>query len=370
MQESTAKTATEWVFVARSVAQLPGGQDQALRCMARAGIVAQDVADWLAVAKAWAQDFSDEEMAQQCLGRAELLAEKLDEWEKIAWAWETIAKIWKEHFEDIDNSVRCMKKAEEFAEDSDEWVYIAKVWKDSFHDSDSVSRCMEVVESSAEDTGDWLRIAKMWKEELQDLNEAIRCMEQAEEVADYFEDYSALEETWREDFQDVDRDIVRSAIQRLVDTADAEFGLTEIVNLAFGDQGSNQVTLASETAVSEAGEAPVSITDLGYLAPGAIFVQTGIWSRECYSAHRPDCYARYYVFKVAMLVGVQIDLSSEIDAYLYLLDADGNVLEENDDWQNGTDSRISRHLSTGTYTIEATTFDEEESGEFSLAINT
>ena len=71
-----------------------------------------------------------------------------------------------------------------------------------------------------------------------------------------------------------------------------------------------------------------------------------------------------------MPVGVQIDLSSEIDAYLYLLDADGNVLEENDDWQNGTDSRISRHLSTGTYTIQATTFDEEESGEFSLAINT
>ena len=196
-------------------------------------------------------------------------------------------------------------------------------------------------------------------------------MTEAEEVADDFENYSALEETWREDFQDVDQDIVRRAIQRLVDAADAEFGLTEIMNLAFGDQGSNQVTLASEKPVSEADEAPVGITDLGYIVPGAIFVQTGIWNGECYSAHRPDCYARYYVFKVAMPVGVQIDLSSEVDAYLYLLDADDAVLDDNDDWQEGTESRISRHLNYRySIRLRQQAFGEEESGEFSLAINT
>ena len=88
MQENTAKTAAEWVFVARSVAQLPGGQDQALRCMARAGMAAQDVADWLAVAKAWAETFNDSEMARQCMSHAESHAENSDSWNLIADVWE------------------------------------------------------------------------------------------------------------------------------------------------------------------------------------------------------------------------------------------------------------------------------------------
>ena len=52
VQENVAKTAAEWVFVAKSVAQLPGGESQAMRCMARAEELAQEVSDWLAVAKA------------------------------------------------------------------------------------------------------------------------------------------------------------------------------------------------------------------------------------------------------------------------------------------------------------------------------
>ena len=72
MQENTAKTAAEWVFVAKSVAHLPGGEVQALRCMARAELAAQDTVDWLAVAEAWAQDFDDSEIARQCLSKAEV----------------------------------------------------------------------------------------------------------------------------------------------------------------------------------------------------------------------------------------------------------------------------------------------------------
>ena len=329
MQENVAKTAAEWVFVARSVAQLPDGQAQALRCMARAGVLAQGDEEWIAIAEAWARDFDDTGMARHCMAKAE------------------------------NNAVH-----------SYDWIELAKIWKENIQDSDEAQRYLAEAENAAEDTGDWVLIAKIWKKNFQDTDNAIRCMEQAEEVADYFEDYSALEETWREDFHDVGRDIVRSAIQRLVDAAGAEFGLAEIMDSAFGSQGSNQVSLVSETEVAKADEAPMGITDLGYLMLGAGFTQTGIWNSECYSAHRPDCYARRYAFKVTMPLVVRIDLSSEVDAYLYLLDADGNVLEENDDWQDGTDSRISRHLAAGTYTIEATTFGEEESGEFSLVINT
>lgn len=71
---------------------------------------------------------------------------------------------------------------------------------------------------------------------------------------------------------------------------------------------------------------------------------------------------------------VTIDLTSnDADTYLYLIkgsDLDGDVLEENDDWQDGTDSRISRHLVPGTYIIETTTYQTEKPGDFSLAINT
>ena len=45
MQENAAKTATEWVFVARSLAQLPDGQSQAMCCVALASIAAQDAQD-------------------------------------------------------------------------------------------------------------------------------------------------------------------------------------------------------------------------------------------------------------------------------------------------------------------------------------
>lgn len=357
MLDNTAKSATEWVFVARSMAQMPGGETQALRCMARAGLAAQDVADWLAVAEAWAQDFGDEEMARQCLVKAEEIAAEEDD-------WLVISKAWRLTLNDSHSAISCIRDT------VPDWIAIAKSWVQDSTDAEMARLCLERAEDEAEDTDAWIRMAVLWKNLLQNTNEAIRCLERAEDVADYFEDYSALEETWRENFQEVDRNIVNNAIQRLVDAADTEFDLTEIMDSALGNRGSNQASLASETEVTKADDAPVGITDLGYLMPGAIFAQTGIWNSECYSVHRPDRYARHYAFRMAMPLEVRIDLSSDIHAYLYLLDADGNVLEENDDWQDGTDSRISRHLAVGTYTIEATTFDKEESGEFSLAINT
>ena len=87
MPENTAKTAAEWVFVAKSVAQLPDGENLALRCMTRAGIAAEDVSDWVAVAKTWADTFNDSEMDQQCMSIAESVAKTSDDWELIAFTW-------------------------------------------------------------------------------------------------------------------------------------------------------------------------------------------------------------------------------------------------------------------------------------------
>ena len=71
---------------------------------------------------------------------------------------------------------------------------------------------------------------------------------------------------------------------------------------------------------------------------------------------------------------MQIDLTSAEDTYLYLLrgaDSGGTVdRAENDDVVNAcnTNSRITETLAAGTYTIEATTYDEGVTGEFSLSI--
>ena len=67
-----------------------------------------------------------------------------------------------------------------------------------------------------------------------------------------------------------------------------------------------------------------------------------------------------------------------MDTYLYLREGDGRdgtVLHENDDHDtsefslaSSTDSGISASLSAGSYTIEVTTYDAEETGEFTLTI--
>lgn len=294
MQENTAKTAGEWVFVAKSVAQLPDGENPALRCMARAGMAAKDVSDWVAVAIAWQQEFNDLEVAR--------------------------------HY---------MMEAEKVADDSNDRIWIVKIWKDDFQDADSVDRFMKEVESDAKGTDDWIRIAKIWGEHLQDLDNAIRCMEKAEKVADYVEDYSAIEETYRTCFPNLNNAIRRAAILRVVNTIDDE----------------------------------------GYF--DSLYFH-GTWDGERVSERRNGSYAAYYRFTLHKAADIAIDLISDVDPYLYLISGDdstGEVLYENDDRPDddaeglsSTDSRIRCQLSTGTYTIEATTFDEEERGAFTLNI--
>ena len=95
------------------------------------------------------------------------------------------------------------------------------------------------------------------------------------------------------------------------------------------------------------------------------------FSANCPSALHSGKYARYYSFALASQSQVTISLtSSDADTFLYLLSGsspNGAVLYENDDVESGnTNSRISATLSTGTYTVEATTYGEGETGTFTL----
>ncbi len=64
---------------------------------------------------------------------------------------------------------------------------------------------------------------------------------------------------------------------------------------------------------------------------------------------------------------VTFQLTSSANAYLYLLDANGNVLAENDDGGGGTHARLSQTLSAGTYKLVAATASPGQSAEFSLS---
>ena len=84
-------------------------------------------------------------------------------------------------------------------------------------------------------------------------------------------------------------------------------------------------------------------------------------------------YARYYSFRVSGSTEVTIELTSSEDTYLILLIGSGKsgaVVEENDDINrpSNLNSRIVRTLSAGSYTVEATTYEGETAGDFTLTI--
>ena len=98
---------------------------------------------------------------------------------------------------------------------------------------------------------------------------------------------------------------------------------------------------------------------------------SGSWNNDCNSTHRDGSYAQYYTFTLAGEEAIKIDLTSDIDTYLYLLEdanTSGILIESNDDGGDGLNSRIIRTLSSGTYTIEATTFSAGNLGDFNLSL--
>ena len=85
-------------------------------------------------------------------------------------------------------------------------------------------------------------------------------------------------------------------------------------------------------------------------------------------------YAHYYTFTLTERSDLTIILESTADTYLYLLKGvgrDGEQVAENDDIdRDGGDynSRIAGEFEPGDYTIEATTYEAEESGTFTLTV--
>jgi vibriolysin len=105
-----------------------------------------------------------------------------------------------------------------------------------------------------------------------------------------------------------------------------------------------------------------------------LFNQTksGTWDANTVSIHHANSYAKYYTFSLAQSTLITIDLASSSDTYLLLLNgADSNapILTQDDDGGTGLNSRISMTLNPGTYTIEATTYDNQIIDSFTLRVS-
>lgn len=96
------------------------------------------------------------------------------------------------------------------------------------------------------------------------------------------------------------------------------------------------------------------------------------WDSTCSSTRRSGRYAKFYSFLLTSTATVTIDLSSSsVDTYLYLLrgaGTGGSVIRSDDDGGPGSDSRITRRLEPGSYTIEATTYSSGRTGSFLLSV--
>ena len=109
----------------------------------------------------------------------------------------------------------------------------------------------------------------------------------------------------------------------------------------------------------------------------------GTWDNTCLSENTPlgdytfptgTRYARFYTFTLSTPSTVTIELNSSADTYLYLMQGTGKtgtVLHYNDDVtrSENPNSRISQNLSASDYTIEATTYDIETAGNFTVTVS-
>ena len=97
-------------------------------------------------------------------------------------------------------------------------------------------------------------------------------------------------------------------------------------------------------------------------------------SGDCDAPHRPGSFAELWRFDGAAGQVININLGDStgtFDTYLFLLGTDGTtILAENDDCGADLDSCLLAQTlaTTGTYTIEATTFDFDDTGDYTLTI--
>ena len=166
-----------------------------------------------------------------------------------------------------------------------------------------------------------------------------------------------------------------TAISKIQETLSAGAYTIEATTYDAGETGSFTLTVAglSTTPPSQPEQTTPPTDSCGGSVPddGAI---TGEWAEGCDSQTRDGRRARFYSLSLDAEGEVTITLeSADADTYLYLREGEarsGNSLHENDDIEAGvnTNSRIVATLDAGTYTVEATTYEQGQTGDFTLTV--
>ena len=125
--------------------------------------------------------------------------------------------------------------------------------------------------------------------------------------------------------------------------------------------------------------APPEPTPAECTQPLGIAPVEGAWiSGGCISRNRTENgihYARYYTFTLGSGATIELTLESRADPYLILLDDAGEIIAQDDDDDEGNfnlsarDSGIRITLESGDYTVEATTYGGEDTGDFTLTLD-
>ncbi len=162
---------------------------------------------------------------------------------------------------------------------------------------------------------------------------------------------------------------------------DCESYPTDLQRFRFHDVSSNPLTEENDYEItitlSETSSTPDTSTSscLTQLepTPGTPLETSGTWNSDCDSENRSGSNAKYYSFILGHQGEVDIVLKAPTsrDPYMYLLQGagtSGSVIERDDDGAGYPNSQITRELSPGTYTIEATTYASNVTGDFTLTI--
>ena len=141
-----------------------------------------------------------------------------------------------------------------------------------------------------------------------------------------------------------------------------------------GDVRSRDMSTTRETGSDDSQSRPnatstCSSINLGRIDIGAFqsfLERSGGWSSgDC---NRGGHYVDLYRVHLAARGEVTIELTSNTDTFLRLVDDDGDLIDSDDDGGTDTNSRIRRTLAAGTYMVEATTYGAGETGSYELRI--
>ena len=130
-----------------------------------------------------------------------------------------------------------------------------------------------------------------------------------------------------------------------------------------------ELTVDVAPAATGCSDDPINLGELTTDLSQEDLYAEGTWTSDCDSINREGSYARFYNFTLTQAATVQVDLSSNFDTYLYLLEADGSQIESDD--STGLfdeETRVSRYLLPRTYIVEVTTRDREQTGFFNLNV--